>query len=305
MKWSAFRKKHKGQGLTMTQLSQMYQQHRTERVMTGKSKTFSATKFDILHQSPVFEKMKRTAAGRRAKRIVSIMHDLPCVQDWPLQQRLLGIGTIGTVILGCKKNGTCAAIKINEMTSKEDIDMWNLENENQRAAATFAPKIYSTCLLERNGKMYGGIAMELLGEELDTYLSKKRTKAELEHVGRSLTRILRFLVRKKMTHGDMALFNFAFRQGTDDLVMLDFDRASTRVFSPAVDVLRLRDDFWNPSGTEGTKPILKSNLPVLRRFSREWHNVADVSSVPWNEVEQAWFEAYEKYCLEAGVKCLE
>lgn len=238
----------------------------------------------------------------RTQQVLTAVHQFPCIQGWKVGN-VLGVGTVGTVFLACK-NKKCAALKVQVLRNKSDKQSYATELLNQKAFEPFAPKVYCDCTIQVDGVTYGVIVMELLGDELDKFLTKKRSAAIMAGIGNRIVEIITFMRNKKFTHGDTALFNLAFTQ-QGSLVMLDFDRASTTVYRPAVDALRLQVETSRSTQSANTKPIHKENLAALKRFTTAWHAAAGTLPVVGvSKADEAWLRAYESYCRAAGIKCL-
>lgn len=243
----------------------------------------------------------------RTALILERLHVFPCIRQWQIGH-VLGVGTVGTVILACKKkNKHCAAMKIQVLHNKTERHSFETELKNQQAFLPYAPKIYDHCLYsdKQSGVEFGILIMELLDEELDRYLTQKRSKEEIAAIGERIKDMLLFMKQKGYTHGDLALFNLAFVKN-GPLVMLDFDRASTSVYAPAVDTLRLQTEMTKSTQSANTKSILPAHLRDLKRFVPQWHKALGTAQPKTaKDADRAWEEAYEVYCKEAHIKCLE
>lgn len=244
----------------------------------------------------------------RAELILDMIDKVPCIRGWDVK-KILGVGTVGTVFLSCEKKNSsrCAAMKVQVLANKKNTDSFHEELAKQAKFAPYAPRVYEKCIAtDEKGHVFGIIIMEPLGLELDGYLSVKRTQDELDMIGGSIERILRFCHEKKITHGDLALFNIAFNSD-NKLVFLDFDRASSRGYHPDVDFWRLFIELFESTRSNGTKPIVESNMKHLMRFLPLWANALGVSYVLVSpeQGEQIWIAAYEKFCRAENVKCLD
>lgn len=244
----------------------------------------------------------------RAERILDMLDETPCIRGWDIN-KVLGIGTVGTVFLACQKTNSskCAAMKVQVLANQQDRKSFQEELEKQEKFNPYAPKLYEKCIAtDTKGGLFGIIVMEPLGLELDAYLSSKRSTDELNMVGRSIETILRFCHSKKITHGDLALFNIAFNS-QNKLVFLDFDRASSHGYHPEVDFWRLFIELFESTRSNGTKPIHGSNTEYLKRFLPDWAMALGVAYVPMTpeQGEEVWVEAYTKFCKAENVKCLE
>ena len=255
--------------------------------------------------------LARNAENKHTKRAMSIINMLNtkpvCINQW-VPTTILGVGTVGTVFLSCKKNNTktCAAMKIQLIENKDDETLFKEEIKKQKSFKPYAPTVYDTCIiLDKNETKYGIIIMETLGTELDSYLTKKLTTTKLLKVVDDITEILVFCKKNKLTHGDLALFNIAFNS-KNNLVFLDFDRASNK-FYPLVDYLRLHIEMFVKTQSKGTKKLNNDNLKFLQKHLWRWAEALDlqVPKLTANEMDEFWVREYSKYCVAAGVKCLE
>ena len=248
----------------------------------------------------------RTTKGRRAARIIDIAAELSCLSKYNFLKarnvRLLGIGTVGTVFLSCGGN-ICVAVKIMEMVNKEELEEFHHEVMMQKQFHGIGPDLYNSCTLRKNGKIYGAIVMEKMFIELDSYLSYPRKKKELISIGNQLTGIIANMTDKRITHGDLALFNISV---TDDGIvkLIDFDRSSVNIFMPEVDVYRIIGEMYDPSSTKNTKKMPRKNTDTLLQFSEKWLQAAGLETIDPKEAEDKWYDAYEIYCVKANIKCL-
>ena len=243
----------------------------------------------------------------RKNRIFKFIDRFPCIAGWKVG-KLLGIGTVGTVWAICNdREGKCAAIKIQEMTTKKEKLSFLNEVENQKAFAPYAPRVYTSCTIESNTYIYAAVVMEIMGDELDKCLTHKRmSKAKLNQIGKQVLNICEFLQASRITHGDLALFNLAFdKEG--ELKMIDFDRSSKKFFCPEVDFFRLQLELYKSFQSNGTKNIPTKNLSFLRK---EWlHRWAQAlggqqPARTGGEADANWEHHYEKYCKKARILCL-
>ena len=161
-----------------------------------------------------------------------------CMDDWKVGE-LLGEGTAGKVYR-VEKDGKMAAAKIQTLKSAKEVDRFKREVQNQKAFGRYAPEIYLDCVEKRDkSTSIGVIIMELIDIELDTWLSTAQNEMELANLVQDISVIGKYCIKMKITHGDLALFNIA-RAKSGRWVFIDFDRASTSVFRPEVDILRLQ-----------------------------------------------------------------
>lgn len=251
--------------------------------------------------------MSHAQHANRTKQVMDIIDQFPCIKGWKVG-KLLGVGTIGTVVMGCKKDGTCAAMKVQVITDDKEMESYRKELENQKAFASFAPEVYGDCIITVDDISYGVIVMQLLGDELDKYLMVERSPKIIDSIGKRISSMLEFMKTNEFTHADTCLYNIAYNGTGKDkqLVMLDFDRASTKVYAPEVDTLRLQVEMCRRTQSQNTKYIHPENLKALKKFVPDWHAAAGTEkhTGTWYEVDDAWVEAYEKYCRLAGIKCL-
>lgn len=244
-------------------------------------------------------------AESRTTEILSIADDMKCIQGWRTS-KVLGVGTVGTILLACKKRTECAAVKVQILGNRTEETSFKNELRNQKAFLPYAPEIYDWCITTKGKRKYGAIVMEILGDELDQWLAVKRSDKQLRDVGAQISTILSFMTDREITHGDLALFNMAFVKGTNRLILLDFDRASTKVFNSAVDYLRLHTELYHKTQSRNTKHTLESNLKVLRDYLPEWAGIAGVARPRTvTTADRLWQDEYEEYCVAANIKCLE
>ena len=227
-----------------------------------------------------------------------------CLHDWQMI-RELGRGTAGVVYL-VEKDEVRAAAKLQHLSSAKQKDKFTREVKNQIAFHPFAPRVLYHDLEKRDARNWVGvIVMELMEIELDSWLSKKRTVDELQDMTEQVAELGRFCMERRLTHGDLPLFNLA-RTPAGRWLAIDFDRSSTTVFRPDVDLYRLQMEILSAPKDRSlnTKPLEASNVRWLRKNAL----------VPWEEawglrlpedVSQAWEDAYEEYCRAAKVPCLE
>jgi hypothetical protein len=318
--WNEFRKKHVGQKIPQAKLSLMWKNRDAVDVPVASPPSSDDDDDDVppsprlpeeksdINSSPVFRKVNGTPAAARALRILQFVPELDCLTQWPIKaSALLGIGTVGTVFLSCRLDGTCAAVKIMEITSAKELKAYEKEVDNQRAFSPWAPEILDECVVKVSKDLYyAAIVMERLGDELDVYLGVKRTKAELESVAEDLEEIFKFMAKQKLTHGDMTLFNLAKRRNGDKkVILLDFDRASTSVYAPVVDVLRMQAEIHNPKINPVLKKMVASNVRFLLSSVPAWNKITNVAEVKNKDAAKNWRTAYEEYCVKANVLCLK
>lgn len=219
--------------------------------------------------------------------------------------RYLATGTAGVVYYGCEKKGKCLAVKVQLLDSKEKVERFERECDNQRAFGAMAPKVHASFIEDYAGNTYGVLVMDLIGEELDKYLVEKRTKAQLDNVIAGLTKIIKFLKKAQVTHGDLALFNIAFSQDHKKLLLIDYDVASTSVHHTAVDILRILTEWDKKTRSKGTKKMHLDNVDyIIAHGIPAWEKAEPVRFVTNQERADEWEKAYQKYCRAAKVECL-
>lgn len=235
---------------------------------------------------------------------------------------LLGEGTVGTVWMACRKGRErrrCGALKVQEITSLEEERRWRAEVDTQRRFFPFAPEIMSSCMLGSRYPKYSAIVMEVMEETLYERLGKSMSGSQVDEIGHQVLDICRFLAAGgSATHGDLALFNLAF-DGQGRLKMIDFDRAYTpplrgrakldAKLSGHVDFYRLQLEFYKSTQSHDERQV-KMPPKVLRAFRDRWVpqwalafqlNPARTA----RDAEDAWLNAYARYCKLARVLCLE
>ena len=238
---------------------------------------------------------------------MNVINEFPCIKGWTTG-RVLGTGTVGTIVLACKNNKSqCAAMKVQILTTKAERDSFKVELANQLAFGSMAPEVYDHCMIKSDGVRYGVIVMELLDEELDEFLSNKQSTADLIEVAERIQEFLEYMALHNLTHGDLALFNMAFTKNDRRLIMLDFDRSSTLVYHPSVDALRLHIELYKKTQSENTKDTLSSNLAVLRKNLGGWYGAVNMKKPKGSApvIDELWYKAYGVYCKKANIKCLE
>ena len=241
----------------------------------------------------------------RATTIKKAAENLPGLDKYRENFRFLATGTAGVVYYGCEKKEKCMAIKVQLLDSKEKVEQFKKECKNQEAFGTMAPKVYASFTEDYAENTFGVLVMDLIGEELDKYLVKKRTNAELDNVITGITKIIKFLKKKKVTHGDLALFNIAFSQDYKKLLLIDYDVASTTIHHTAVDILRILTEWDKKTRSKGTKKMHSDNVDYIIEYGiPKWAETEAVTFVTNQERAGEWEKAYQKYCRVAKVECL-
>lgn len=230
-----------------------------------------------------------------------------CAHGWETEE-LLGKGTSGTVYM-VRRRRTTAACKLQILKSASQKDKFDREIKNQHAFAPFAPRVLFHCA-EKIGKneWKAVIIMELIQVELDKWLSVERTPEELQDLVDQIAKLGKFCVRKKRTHGDLALFNIA-RTRDGRWIAIDFDRSSTTVFNPNVDLYRLQMELGPAQyRSNGTKPLNEQNVRWLVKHGIPvWQKAWKLPNTRnAKETNDYWTEQYDDYyCKKAKIPCLE
>lgn len=230
-----------------------------------------------------------------------------CMDDWKIGE-LLGEGTVGKVYR-VVRDKTAAAAKIQILKNSIDVDRFKREVQNQKAFGRYAPEIYLDCVEKRDkNTSFGVIIMELIVTELDNWLTTPQDSTELAKLVQDISSIGKYCIKHKLTHGDLALFNIADTH-SGRWVFIDFDRASTTVFRPEVDIYRLQLEIQSPpkDRSMNSKPLNSANVKWLRKhaiapWQAAWQQPNAFNS---SQVSVKWENAYEDYCVAANIKCLE
>ena len=243
----------------------------------------------------------------RAKRIFKQISKFACLKGWIIGQ-YLGVGTIGTVFEACNEDGSiCAAIKMCELTTADEVRTYEQEVHVQTkfASLNIGPRVFDNCTVKdvTSGRYYTVIIMEKMGQELDDYLTSRRTNKELDHIISQLKILFSLLEKNRVTHGDLALFNIAFDEN-NTLKFIDYDRASTSVYDPETDIYRLQSEFYDPTDTENTKPIDEYNRLYILDSMLILTNIIKVKPVKDQHSSYYWYKHYITYCKKARIACL-
>lgn len=258
---------------------------------------------ELHSEVPIKHQKKTYSISERKQIILSNLNKIECLKDFS-NFRVVGEGTVGTVLLSCQTYNSCVAIKIQLL---EDTYSFNKEIMNQKAFEPYAPYIYNHCIERISQYTFGIIIMEPIESELDEYLTSKRPTIELKKISNDIASILLFLRDNNITHGDTALFNIACVQRENNIkwILIDFDRASTDMYNDHLDIFRLVLEWYDPSNN--TKNINAYNLNwIIQNAIPVWKslypfNIPDNIETLVNE----WEHYYLKYCKEANVLCLE
>jgi hypothetical protein len=259
-----------------------------------------------MDSSEIFQKAKGTDRGKMVERFIEHSEKLNKILKWPIENNtLLGIGSQG-IVFSSIKNGQDVAVKLIELEKEDHIAIYKHEVASQKMFLPFSPKIFDDGIIKISTKLsYGVIIMEVLGDELDKYLMRKRSKVELKSVESDLVTIFKFMLESRLTHGDMALFNIAKRKSDGHFILLDFDSASDRFFQPEVDIYRMQSEIYNPKENPSLKEMDKSNLKFLLRHVPNWSKMMGIKKVNNKFSENYWRYNYQEYCKKVKeVQCL-
>jgi len=198
------------------------------------------------------------------------------------QLKLLGQGQTG-VVFGFGN----VAIKVTELDGGRAD--WEREVEIHRRFGTWAPKL----LCVKHTAKYGVVAMERLVTTLDAMLRHRLKKPVLAALWGQLLACLRYCREKKLTHGDLALFNVGLAED-GRVVLLDFDRASDRVFDHRLDVVRVALELDEVMRSRGSQRVQPNNARfILARMREEYPWLAKLRS-PY-ALDDEWERLYERY----------
>lgn len=251
-----------------------------------------------------------TTTLTRTKFIERHLDKISCLAAYR-KSKLLGQGTVGTVVLMCQKANKCVAAKIQVLKDDEEEARFHREATMQTAFAPKAPQVFGHCVDVVAGQKLGTLLMELVPMTLDKYLSETRTATELRRVVQQLVGLVKFAQDNKLVHGDTALFNIGLvsrQKGSPELIFLDFDRSS-RVFDPPfrqLDALRLLIELDESTQSRGTVPTHPANIKVLQREApRVLAKLVGLDPKAKASWDLAWTRAYCEYCEAADVLCLD
>lgn len=216
---------------------------------------------------------------------------------WRLPEKplLLGTGSTGSIfkVISSKNAQTFAAAKLQR---RGTLDQWLCEIEAHskfsKAIPSMVPRLYYTNALARL------IVMEHVeGERLDRYLAVQRAPEELGVIAENLTSVFAALRKHKLTHGDMALFNVIIDPKTLQVRLIDFDRASHRVYRPWVDRLRFANEWWPEVRSAGTAEIEASNAHFMQQ--QTWLLPRTILSCSVACRDLRWEKMYNAYMRRA------
>lgn len=239
----------------------------------------------------------------RENLIMKHYHQFRCLKSYAKDARVLQSGTVGTVVYACKtKTNKCYAVKIQIIANKKERVTFEMEVDNQKKFSPFASHIYEHCVEEIDGVTFGIIVMDLI-QELDSYLMERLSKNDLDKMISGITKSLKFLIKKRYTHGDLALFNIAITPAKK-IIFIDFDRSSTRLYHPLVDILRLSIEWYTTQRSEGTKPLHVSNVKYIQKNGiPEWKKLYILPKLTVREAGALYDNEFETYCKKSGVRC--
>lgn len=235
---------------------------------------------------------KRARVQRTMQNIDILDEYLGCV-GWRIMT-LIGVGEHSTVFeVACVDkmsayNRSRGAVKITELV--DGAHSFRNECIRQSAAAPYAPYIYH----ESTFRGINVCVMELMGETLSDFLARRRNAYELEQVAEDITRFLQFYHEKRITHGDLALFNIARRVTSNSFIPIDFGyaEADAEKYAPEVDVYRLIDAFFDPSSTQGSRAISPKNMSTFPPYFSRWCTICNVEKVSGEQAALAWSKAF-------------
>jgi hypothetical protein len=218
----------------------------------------------------------------------------------------LATGTHGEAF-SMRKNDKHFVAKLQRLQRADDYRTFEHEVHAQR---TFASHKLGVPLIHKQivslGRQTIGVTVMPLVETLDGYLHVKRTHAELDKVLHALNKLLHQIQRAKLTHGDLALFNMYVHNGA--VKVMDFDLASTDVFAPAVDVLRVATELSATTRSSGGHTVHAYNERYLRSqglaLFREAFGADFKLCGTFEDIDFAWKRAFAVYCKKAHVRCL-
>lgn len=236
------------------------------------------------------------------------LNEVSCLKKYAVKE-VLGEGTVGTVYLVCHGTQKYAA-KLQVLQNVNDEVAFRNEVHLQKAFARKAPRIVGYCVETLKNKKIGAIIMEFVETELDRKLQHPQSDAELQRVIDDVASLLQFAQRKKLVHGDTALFNIGYvrRKHELEMIFLDFDRSSMALDFPKLDSLRLISELYPEYRSATTKAIDTHNQDfLLRNAVPRWREFGSLKNneIARNNIDAAWTRMYCAYCAKAGVKCLD
>lgn len=245
--------------------------------------------------------------GERSQQIQQSIHLFPCMDGWT-PQRLLGEGTVGSVFYICRNADStqCAAAKVQIVTTPDELRGFHEEVRIQQAFYPYAPQVIAQCTVRIASVTYAVIIMELIARELDKFLSVRRTPAELLKVFADMSYAFEFMQQRRYTHGDLALFNIGWSDASERWVLLDFDRASTEVYSPSTDFYRIQMELYKCTN-QSDVDVCNMNMTWLRKNALpKWSELFHLMPMRTaQEAQDKWIDEYQLYCRRANIKCLD
>ena len=261
--------------------------------------------------APASHHTERLSPKDRTKKILENLKNIECIREYTenmVNPKILGMGTVGSVILSCNVTNFCVAIKIQLISNPTEKELFKKEVQNQIRFSPYAPEVFKHCIDIYDGNTYGIIVMEQIEKELDQYLVKSKKTDELKTLKTQISDILRFLQEERITHGDLALFNIARVKRGDEFrwILIDFDRSSSSVYNPDVDNLRIVLEWYASIRSDGTKRMLKKNVDWIKKHAiPEWKSIGNTTyPSKVGELNTDWVDSYEEYCVKAKILCL-
>ena len=207
-------------------------------------------------------------------------------------------GTVGEVF-SMTRQGRKYVAKLQLLRTAQDLLGFEREVEMQ---TMFARERLGLRLIDHQMVGNVGVLVMPFVQTLNAYLHTKRTRLELDRVVDELVALLLHMQDCELTHGDLAFFNIyvdGYHLGT-----MDFDRASSRVFMPEVDVLRAATELTASTRSKGGLKMHAVNNKFLStkglwKFKQVFGLEGSAA-----ELDQAWEKAYVNYCERAQVQCL-
>jgi tRNA A-37 threonylcarbamoyl transferase component Bud32 len=196
-----------------------------------------------------------------------------------------------------EREGSFEAIKLKSLRTRLDHDRFAHELAMLRACHELGPAVTSGTVESGTGSYTGVICMEWIPCTLDVHIAQqKSTDALGSSFADGLDAILEALGRRRITHGDLALFNIGVT-GSGRLLLLDFELSSLKTYEPAVDVYRLCGEFYSEFRSAGNAAFEDTKTEYIRRaWMPRWLERVGVSgSLKASQIESRWRAAYERY----------
>jgi hypothetical protein len=249
---------------------------------------------------------------REKERIAYIVRNaskVSCLQHFT-NLTVLGQGSVGTVMLACRKASQCFAAKLSLVDDDESQMRFEREIEMQKAFYPKAPDIISHCIDVFEKHKIGVIIMELIDRTLDVVLSTKQANRALFRVVADVDDLLRFARSRELVHGDLAFFNMAYveRKEGKELIFIDFDESSNLYERfPVLDAIRLLLELHPSTRSQNTKPITKNNEAFLQKEALlRWRPQVPLEweKIDTKKLDEIWTAMFCAYCVAARVPCL-